>query len=153
VGRAGGQHSRRRHAPDQPRRAALLGRRSLAFYALWFAQGSRPTSRSARLGAQHRHLSGRALGEYKIRGAAVAEGDPSVQRAYATEVHSRLGWTPTAGKFHLFRIDVADIAFIRYEAAAGDQFVTRWPPGTEYLRRGDTATSLGAAEEYSALLK
>ena len=86
-----------------------------------------------------------SLGEYKIRGAAVVENDPSVQGAYAIEVHSRLGWSPTVGKFHLFWVDVADITFIRYEDATGDQFVTRWPPGSEYVRRGDSATSFGSS--------
>jgi hypothetical protein len=121
---------------------------------LWDSRKAADLLRDARV-LVHSIVTARdgAMGEYKIRGAAVAEGDSSVQGAYAIEVHSRLDWTPTVGKFHLFWIDVADITFIRYEAATGDQFVTRWPPGIEYLRRGDTATSLGAAEDYSALLK
>ncbi len=93
------------------------------------------------------------LGEYKVRGSAVAENDPSVQDRYAVEVQARLGWAPTQGRFHLFWIDLADLTFIRYEDATGDQFVTRWPPGVEYVRRGDSATSLGEPEEYSSLLE
>lgn len=93
-----------------------------------------------------------SLGEYKVRGEAISEEDPSVQAAYAAEVQTRLGWAPIPGRFHLFRVDVADVTFIRYEDASGDQFVTRWPSGGEYVRRGDGATSLGAPEGYSALL-
>jgi hypothetical protein len=35
---------------------------------------------------------------------------------------------------------------------SGDQFVTRWPPGREFVRRGTTATSLGAPQPLTSLL-
>jgi hypothetical protein len=91
-------------------------------------------------------------GEYKIRGTAVAEHDVGVQADYASTVHAQLGWSPTPGRFHLFWIEVDDVTFIRYEEATGDRFVTRWPRGGEYVRRGDSATSLGRPEAYSDLL-
>jgi hypothetical protein len=91
-------------------------------------------------------------GEFKVRGTAVAEDDAGVQAQYASTVHAQLGWSPTPGKFHLFWIDVDNVTFIRYEEATGDQFVTRWPQGGEYVRRGDSATSLGHPEAYSDLL-
>lgn len=102
----------------------------------------------------HSVVSGRdgTMGEYKLRGVAVAEDDARLQTRYASVVQSQLGWVPTPGRFHLFWVDVADVTFIRYDDATGDQFVTRWPAATEYVRRGDSATSLGDAEAYSDLL-
>jgi hypothetical protein len=102
----------------------------------------------------HSVVTGRdgSLGEYKVRGDAVAEDDANVQARYASVVQAQLGWAPTPGRFHLFWVDVADVTFIRYDDATGDQFVARWPAAKEYVRRGDSATSLGEAEAYSELL-
>ena len=102
----------------------------------------------------HSVVTGRdgSLGEFKLRGIAVAEPDPGVQAGYASVVETQLGWAPTPGRFHLFWVDIEDLTFIRYDDPTGDQFVTRWPPGAEYVRRGDSATSLGEAEAYTDLL-
>jgi hypothetical protein len=91
-------------------------------------------------------------GEFKVRGEAIAEHDSGTQIRYATAVAAELGWAPTPGRFHLFWVDVADVTFVRYDDATGDQFMTRWPPANEYVRRGDSATSLGEPEPYSDLL-
>jgi hypothetical protein len=102
----------------------------------------------------HSVVTGRdgSMGEYKLRGVAVAERDSGTQTRYASAVKAQLGWAPTPGRFHLFWVDLADVTFIRYDDATGDQFVTRWPAEAEYVRRGDSATSLGEAEPYSDLL-
>jgi hypothetical protein len=91
-------------------------------------------------------------GEYKVRGKAIEEPARPIQRGYAEQVRDRLGWSPEPGRFHLFRIDLTDVTFIRYEEASGDQFVTRWPSGREFVRRGTSATSLGDPEPYRDLL-
>jgi len=91
-------------------------------------------------------------GEYKLRGTAVAETGDEVQEQYADAVAARLGWRPTPGRFHLFRVDVVDITFIRWDDATNDQYVTRWPAGTEFVRRGTSATSLGDRESVQELL-
>jgi hypothetical protein len=93
-----------------------------------------------------------AAGEFKVRGRARAETNPSVQHRYAAAVGKALGWHPVPGKFHLFAVQVDDVTFIRYEGAAGDQFVTRWPRGGEFVRRGTSATSLGGPEPRHELL-
>ena len=80
------------------------------------------------------------LGSYK------AEDDRQIQAGYAGQARERLGWSPDPGRFHLFRVELEDVAFIRYEDASGDQFVSRWPSGREYVRRGTSATSLGPPE-------
>ena len=80
------------------------------------------------------------LGSYK------AEDDRQIQAGYAEQARERLGWSPDPGRFHLFRVELEDVAFIRYEDASGDQFVSRWPSGREYVRRGTSATSLGPPE-------
>jgi hypothetical protein len=91
-------------------------------------------------------------GEYKVRGAAVAETDARLHSRYATTVAERLGWQPQPGRFHLFRVDITDITFIRWDDAANDQHVTRWPEGREFVRRGTSATSMGEAEPTHDLL-
>ena len=91
-------------------------------------------------------------GEFKIRGTARAETDPSVHQQYADEVGQRLGWSPTVGKFHLFAVDIAELSFIRYDKASGDQFVAMFPAGREFVRRATSATSLGATEPWHELL-
>jgi hypothetical protein len=93
-----------------------------------------------------------AAGEYKIRGRAVPETDPGAHAAYADIVRSRLGWEPQPGRFHLFWIDVEDVTFIRYDPETGDQYVARWPAGTEFVRRGTSATSVGEPERHHDLL-
>lgn len=91
-------------------------------------------------------------GEYKLRGSAVEETDEQVQVRFAAEVSARLGWTPEVGKFHLFRVDVQDITFIRWDDATNDQYVTRWPKGGEHVRPGTSATSQARPEPISDLL-
>jgi hypothetical protein len=91
-------------------------------------------------------------GEYKLRGTALEEPDPARQSRYAEEVAARLGWRPEPGKFHLFRIGIADISYIRWDDATNDQYVTRWPAGEEYVRRGTSATSLGPPQSHAGLL-
>jgi len=91
-------------------------------------------------------------GEYKLRGRALAESAPTVQEGYAEQIRDRVGWDPEPGRFHLFRVDIDDVTFIRYDNASGDQFVTRWPSRREFVRRGTSATSLGDPEPYRDLL-
>jgi hypothetical protein len=49
-------------------------------------------------------------------------------------------------------VDVEDITFIHWDDATNDQFVTRWPEGLEFVRRGTSATSQGPPEPISDLL-
>ena len=91
-------------------------------------------------------------GEFKLRGTARAETDPSVQQRYSAAVADALGWRPIPGEFHLFAVDLDDVTFIRYDSASGDQFVTRWPRGGEFVRRGRSTTTLGVPEPRHDLL-
>lgn len=90
-------------------------------------------------------------GEYKIRGRATLETDPDLIARAAETIARELGWRPEVGKFDLFRIDIDDITFIRW-AGDNDQYVTRWPAGSEVVRRGTPATSVGPSEPVSELL-
>jgi hypothetical protein len=138
-----------RLSPVEP----LFWERDLWLSMLWNSHKARDLFRDPRI-LVHSIVTGRdgALGEYKVRGRAIVESDKEVQRSYAQVVSEQLGWAPEVGHFHLFKTDVADITFIRYDGETGDQFVTRWPEGTEYVRRGITPTSLGPAEAHSELL-
>jgi Pyridoxamine 5'-phosphate oxidase len=91
-------------------------------------------------------------GDYKLRGAAVEEPDPATQARYTEQVAARLGWRPEPGRFHLFRVDITDVTYIRWDDATNDQYVTRWPTGEEYVRRGTSATSLGPPQPHPSLL-
>jgi hypothetical protein len=91
-------------------------------------------------------------GEFKMRGRAIEALEGPVQEGYARQVRDRIGWDPVPGQFHLFRIEVDDVTFIRYDEATGDQYVTCWPSRREFVRRSTTATSLGDPEPYHELL-
>lgn len=120
---------------------------------MWHSTKAKDLQRDPRI-LVHSVITGRdgAEGEFKVRGSARAEDDASVQRRYADEVAATLGWQPEVGRFHLFAVDIADITFMRYVEATGDQFVTRWPPGREFVRRGTGATTVGEPEPYQELL-
>lgn len=91
-------------------------------------------------------------GEYKVRGSAHAENDPAVQRRYADAVANSLGWRPEPGRFHLFAVGIDEVTFIRYDSSTGDQHVTMWPPGREFIRRHTSATSVGEPEPVSDII-
>lgn len=91
-------------------------------------------------------------GELKLRGTARAADDRDSQQRYADAVSAALPWSPEVGRFHLFSVDIEDVTFVRYDNATGDQFLTRWPAGTETVRRGTSATSLGDPVRHHDLL-
>jgi Pyridoxamine 5'-phosphate oxidase len=91
-------------------------------------------------------------GEFKVRGHARSEKDRGVQSRYAAAVAQALGWKPDPGRFHLFAVDIDHLSYLRYDEPTGDQYVTQWPPGREYVRRGTTPTSLGQPEPLTAVL-
>src|SRR3954454_17668594 len=110
---------------------------------LWGSHKARDLQRDGRV-LVHGIVTGRdgSEGELKLRGRAVQVGDPDLQQRYAAAVAEDLGWRPDVGRFHLFDIDIEHVAFVRYDPHSGDQFVTTWPPGQEYVRRGVSATSV-----------
>ncbi|MGI8523628.1 MAG: pyridoxamine 5'-phosphate oxidase family protein [Nocardioides sp.] len=136
-----------RISPVEP----LLWREDLWLSMLLRSAKARDLLRDPRI-LVHSVVAGRdgGAGELKLRGRAVEE--PEGQPAYAEAVAARLGWRPVPGRFHLFRVDLDDVTFIRYDEPTGDQFVTRWPAGEEYVRRGTSATSLGEREPRRDLL-
>ena len=73
-------------------------------------------------------------GEFMLRGRAVPEDDPRVNDEIAAAIAEELPWQPEVGKFDLFRIDIEHVASIRW-GDHNDQYLTRWPPGHEQVRR------------------
>jgi hypothetical protein len=120
---------------------------------LWGSQKARDLHRDPRL-LVHGIVTGPdgGAGELKIRGRAVVMSDRELQEHYAEAVARDLGWSPEPGRFHLFEVDVEHVAFVHYDHETGDQFVTTWPPGEEYVRRGTSATSVGEPEPLRDLL-
>jgi hypothetical protein len=94
---------------------------------------------------------GTADGEFMLRGRAVVEDDPRLHGEIADAISAELPWQPQAGMFHLFRVDIEHVASIRW-GDHNDQYLTRWPPGHEQVRRGTSATSVGDPEGWSELL-
>ena len=92
-----------------------------------------------------------AQGELKLRGRAQPVDDLALRGRYAESVRP-LGWSPVEPFFHLFVIDIVDVTFIRYEES-GDQYVTRWPAGIEFVRRATSPTSVGKPEPCVDLLR
>jgi hypothetical protein len=91
-------------------------------------------------------------GELKLRGRAVYDADPETNARAAGAIAETLGWRPEPGKFQLFRIDVEDVAFVRWDSDTNDQYLTRWPEGLEQVRRGTSATTNGPPEPHRELL-
>jgi len=86
------------------------------------------------------------VGEVKLRGTPESVDDAPKQRRYAAAVTAELGWKPQVGRFHLFRLELDDVTYLRYDDASGDQDLVRWPELEEIVRRGTFATSVGLAE-------
>lgn len=91
-------------------------------------------------------------GEFKVRGRAVQEEDPALNATIADFVGGELGWQPEVGRFHLFRIDLDDVTFIRWDERTNDQYLSRWPAGGEQVRRGTSDTSIGPPEPHTEFL-
>jgi Pyridoxamine 5'-phosphate oxidase len=94
---------------------------------------------------------GTSDGEFMLRGHAVSEDDRRVNEEIAAAIASQLPWQPEPGRFDLFRIEIDQVASIRW-GDHNDQYLTRWPPGHEQVRRGTSATSVGDPEPWSELL-
>ncbi len=99
----------------------------------------------------HSIVTGRdgAGGEMKVRGHAIAEDDLATRAEYCEAVQV-LGWKPEEPWFHLFRLGIEDVTYVSY-AESGDQYVARWPPPAEFVRRASTATSVGPPEPVADL--
>ena len=76
-----------------------------------------------------------------------------MHRRYADAAGTNLGWHPEPGWFHLFDIDIAEVTFLSYDPASGDQHTAMWPPGREFIRRGTTPTSVGDPEPVRKILR
>jgi hypothetical protein len=92
-------------------------------------------------------------GEFKVRGTVWEETRAEVQRRYSDEVTEALGWTPSPGRSHLFGVDIENVSYMSYEPATGDQHVALWPPGREFVRRGDSGTSVGEPEPRTDIIR
>jgi len=90
-------------------------------------------------------------GETKVRRGAVPIDDLGTRARYCDAV-AVLGWRPREPYFHLLRVEIADVTHIRY-ARSGDQYVARWPPGFEFVRRATSPTSVGAEQPLLDLLR
>jgi hypothetical protein len=126
---------------------------SLWLSMMWRSRKATDLLRDPRI-LLHSIVTGRhgGEGEFKVRGSARQESGPELQRRYAAAVTASLGWAPEPGRFHLFRIDIDAVTFIRYDNATGDQYVAMWPPAREFVRRGTSATSVGDPEPRTEIL-
>lgn len=91
-------------------------------------------------------------GELKLRGTADPVDDRAALQRYADAVSAALPWSPEVGRFHLFRVEIDQVTYLRYDNASGDQYLALWPSGRETVRRGTSATTLGADEDVRDVL-
>lgn len=69
-------------------------------------------------------------GDVKLRGRAVDVSDAALRQAYRATLQARIDWAPDEPEFHLFSVDVATAAYLRF----GDDGIARiWDP-TQGLR-------------------
>jgi hypothetical protein len=131
-----------RLSPVEP----LIFEGDLALSMMWRSRKALDLLRDPRV-LVHKIVTSRdgSEGEMKLRGRARSVDDGEVRRRYSEAV-AVLGWRPEEPWFHLFRIDITDVTFIRY-AASGDQYVARWPSRTEFVRRETSPTSVGQPEQ------
>jgi hypothetical protein len=94
-----------------------------------------------------------AEGEFKIRGSVWLEASADVLQRYSDEVTQALGWTPSPERSHLFGVNIEDVTYMSYDTATGDQHVAMWPPGREFIRRGDSGTSVGDPEPVHDIIR
>ena len=92
-------------------------------------------------------------GEFKVRGTARLETSADVLSRYSDEVTRALGWTPSPGRSHLFAVDIENVTYVSYNSESGDQHVSMWPPGREFIRRGDGGTSVGHPEPVQDIIQ
>lgn len=92
-------------------------------------------------------------GEFKVRGRALLQEDARLSARVAEVITKQLGWQPEVGRFHLFRIEVEDVTFIRWDGRNNDQFMSRWPECREQVRRGTSATSNAPPEPHHEFLE
>jgi hypothetical protein len=118
---------------------------------LWESQKARDLARDDRI-LLHSVVTGPdgSDGEVKVRGRAVPVTDAE-RRSHYREAVAVLGWQPDEPSFHLYVVDIDDVTHIRY-SGSGDQHVTRWPAGREFIRRATSATSVGDPELTADLL-
>lgn len=64
-------------------------------------------------------------GDVKLRGLAVDVTDPTLRQVYRDTIRARIDWAPDEPGFHLFSLDVASAAYLRF----GDGGVAKvWDP-------------------------
>jgi general stress protein 26 len=90
--------------------------------------------------------------EYKIRGRAIEESGRAAQQEYATAVDEAYFHRLSIGEFHLFQVEVSEIAVIRYDGKTARQYVATWPQGGEFGREVLTDTALAPPEPHVELL-
>lgn len=131
-----------RISPVEP----LFWRGDLWLALMWQSTKARDLARDPRV-LVHSIITSRdgEEGEFKVRGIAEPESDSQVRAELSLAVEETLGWRPREPFFHLFRVALQDVSFIRYEE--GDQRVVRWPGGRHFIRRETSQTSVGQAEE------
>jgi len=75
-----------------------------------------------------------------LRGTAFEKAGPRPRLATPNRWPLGLGRQPGPGTFHVFRVEPDDVTFIRWGDATNDQYVTRWPAGTEIVLHGISAS-------------
>jgi pyridoxamine 5'-phosphate oxidase-like protein len=116
---------------------------------MWRSQKTADMYRDPRV-LVHSVITGRegTEGEAKVRGEAIPERDPDRRSAVCRAIGEALPWKPDPERVELFRIDVQNVALVRYEPEGG-QRVALWPVRRRFFRRQTSDTSVGEPEDES----
>ena len=120
---------------------------------LWGSHRARDLQRDPRV-LVHGIVTGPdgGAGELKVRGHAVVVSDPDTEARYAAAVAADLGGAPRSAASTCSTSTSSTSPSSATTTRAATQYVTTWPPGEEYVRRGTTRHQTSASRCRSAEL-
>lgn len=66
-------------------------------------------------------------GEFKVYGHAREIFDEAQRDVYGAALFERIGWRPEGDEWHLFRVDILQVAYVCF--SDGKQLIQTWRPG------------------------
>ena len=66
-------------------------------------------------------------GEFKVYGNATEIHESAARDSYGAALYEKIGWRPEGDEWHLFSVDVAQVAYVRF--GEGKQLIQTWRPG------------------------
>jgi hypothetical protein len=71
-------------------------------------------------------------GDFKLYGTAEHVTDPARRERHCQVTQQEIGWRPGDDEFHVFSVDVEEVAYTRF--GGGDPTIYSWRPGGDIRR-------------------